>query len=252
MPRKASSLDATIGPSKTADHRLKLYSAAALGAGVSMLAMSQPAQGEVVVTRRNIELTSTGGSLTSVTVDLNNDGVADFKFYLSTFEYHSFDAAIDVEALTGGAVVGALGSRGHSYASALMRGAKIGPSAHFATQVFPNIERSHGTANYSGKSTRELYGKWGGNPANRYLGVKFLINGETHYGWLRFSVSSTRHPLSATITAYAYETVANKKILAGVSEAAPSKAKTDSQAHSSASLGMLALGSDGLILWRRD
>jgi hypothetical protein len=41
MPRKASSLDATIGPSKTADHRLKLYSAAALGAGVSMLAMSQ-------------------------------------------------------------------------------------------------------------------------------------------------------------------------------------------------------------------
>ena len=78
-------------------------------------------------------------------------------------------------------MVGAQGPRALPYVSALMRGAKIGPSAHFSSKHLEDIELSAGggtTSNY----TRNVYGDWGGNPQNRYVGVRFLIGGETHYG----------------------------------------------------------------------
>jgi hypothetical protein len=55
----------------------------------------------------------------------------------------------------------------------------------------------------------------------------------------------------ATLTGYAYETVAGQTIQAGqmVDRAA---AKVESAPQRTPSLGMLALGSEGLELWRRD
>jgi hypothetical protein len=60
--------------------------------------------------------------------------------------------------------------------------------------------------------------------------------------------------LHATITAYAYETVPGKRILAGITEKSGSDQKVqDSTGNlSGSSLGMLALGVDGLPLWRRN
>lgn len=52
-----------------------------------------------------------------------------------------------------------------------------------------------------------------------FLGLQFLINGETHYGWAAVSVvfvdSKIPWTLSATLTGYAYETVADQPIVAG-------------------------------------
>jgi hypothetical protein len=51
---------------------------------------------------------------------------------------------------------------------------------------------------------------------NRYLGLKFQIRGTSHFGWARLSVVSTENSItSAALTGYAYETVANKPIIAG-------------------------------------
>ena len=62
-----------------------------------------------------------------------------------------------------------------------------------------------------------------------------------------------RDGFSAAITAYAYETVANKKISAGAAATAASENQAQSRMNPvGASLGMLARGADGLALWRRD
>jgi hypothetical protein len=236
------------------DYRVKLYSMAAAAAGVSVLALAQPAQGEVVVTKKNIPISGLG----AVSIDLNNDGIADFSFSLDIRNGdHSFYRTLFVAPLTGGeAVGGGRGSHG-PYASALVRGAKIGPSAHFSSSAARGelvIERSVGFA--SATTTEKFYGDWGGNPANRYLGVKFLIDGKTHYGWVRLTVL-TNGDVTATITAYAYETIANKKLDAGVSSGDTGKSTEDHaqnviQTSHAPSLGILALGANGLALWRRD
>lgn len=57
-----------------------------------------------------------------------------------------------------------------------------------------------------------------------------------------------------TITAFAYETVANKAITIGgnTDSSEDARSPTVSKLSDRPSLGMLALGADGLALWRRD
>lgn len=237
-------------PAKSLDSRTKSYSVAALAAGVSLLALAQPANAEVIVTKTRIPLPN----LSAVSLDLNKDGIADFKFELNIYgDFGAIRGYVAEQPLAGGAVVGAQGAN-FGYASALLRGAKIGPSAHFDAANSVMVERSVGSHTGDPTYSRHLYGKWGGNPPNRFLGVKFLIHGATHFGWVRLTLDSSKWPMSATITGYAYETVANRPIQAGM----PPKASVDGRSEqpgktiSSRSLGALALGADGLALWRRD
>jgi hypothetical protein len=209
--------------------------------------MASPAMGEVIVTKTNIVVGE------PASIDLNHDGIDDFQFQWLIAGYdHSFYGTLAVAPLTGGKVMG--GHRGPMgpYASALLRGANIGPSAQFSSSAAQGqlmIERSTG---FVSASTRYVdYGQWT-QVTNRYLGVKFLIKGQTHYGWVRLSVDNANRN-TGTITAFAYETVANKKIAAGIT-AAPEDAQANTIAPEKGrpSLGMLALGSDGLAMWRHD
>lgn len=232
--------------SSNLDHRAKLYSLAAAAAGVTVLALVPPADAEVIVTKKTIPIPVNsyfGGSEPPTLISLANNGVNDFSFSLYSFAYHSFRDILTVTPLEGGATV-AEHEGEDFYASALAKGAKIGPSAHFSSNKRATIERAQGF-DASSQYSRKLYGNWGGNPTNHYLGVRFLINGETHYGWVRFTVSTEPRGFSAEITGYAYETVANQKILAG--EAAP---QAEVQQPSAQSLGVLALGASGLRMWR--
>ncbi len=119
-----------------------------------MFALAQPVQGEVVVTRETITLPPFADA---VNIDINNDGITDFTFY-----NYSSSGSQDLEVLdAGGGVVGA------GYASGLMRGAKIGPSAKFgpASSIVNGIERGFGV-DYG---NRHFSGKWQNAPKNRYL-----------------------------------------------------------------------------------
>jgi len=58
---------------------------------------------------------------------------------------------------------------------------------------------------------------------NRYLGLRFVIKGQIHYGWARATASQTSKrmgntSITATLTGYAYETVPNKPIITGKTE----------------------------------
>ena len=246
MPRKASVRLSPTGLSKTIDRNLRVYSTAALAAGVGVLALAQPAHGEVVVTKKTIPIPY--NAFPFLGIDLNNDGVNDFlaNIDFSAYPLSDFDLSV-FPAQDGGGVVGSH----QGYASALVRGARIGPAAHFDAQQ--RIEFFHRIDNtYSHHYGSTLRGNWGGNPRNRYLGVKFQIKGKTHYGWIRMTVITPS--LVATITGYAYETVPNKAITAGSGVAAAIET-TDmdrAQKPTAPSLGTLALGADGLAIWRRE
>lgn len=118
------------------NRQASLYAAAAAAAGVGILALTQPAQGEVIITKKTIPIpvSNFDGQQFLVPLDLNHDGVTDLSFVLSTFAYHSFNAVLEALPAKGAAVVGAAGAKSNFYASALLRGAKIGPSAHFSSK----------------------------------------------------------------------------------------------------------------------
>ena len=227
---------------ETFEQRMSLYSVAAVAASVSVIALSQPAESSVVIKNVNIPITIKGVSL-----DLNNDGVADITFNMFyTAPYYATLSYINVGAMKGGGIVVK-----SNYASALLRSARIGPSAYFGKSSHSPFVMEGRDCNGAGCT---LFGKWSGNHPNRFLGVKFLINGKVHYGWIRVTLDSgVNQRTAATITEYGYETIANRAVKAGLAsnqiKQHPSREKNSKLA---ASLGMLALGADGLQLWRRE
>jgi hypothetical protein len=249
--------------SNNLSRQIAQYSLAAAAAGVSTLALSQPADAKVVITNKNIPIPFCFALFPcSVSLDLNGDGVNDLKFSLiSSYTYSAHSLQLHVAAHNGGGVVGTAGGAHGPYASPLLRGAHIGPSDHFSGGK-DTVEVSYRHYDRSGElSNLKLYGKWGANHPNRFLGVKFKINGTTHFGWVRITVnvpSPSCVPLcstdlSATITEYGYETVANKSLGAGLaSDSADDQAQAIPDEPSRPSLGMLAFGADGLAIWRRE
>jgi hypothetical protein len=222
----------------------------AVAAGVGALALAQPAEGSIVVKHVN----DTVSFSTPVFIDMNGDGKNDFEFSFARGGYdHSFYATLNVVPLAGGRPIG--GGRGSigPYGSALASGAKIGPSAHFSSSIGRGqvmLERTNG--NVSASTFYQAYGPWGIQNTDHFLGVKFLINGQTHFGWVKLAVSRVQG-FQAFITEYAYETVANKSLTAGQTTGASDSSAAVQQklAPAGPSLGMLAAGADGLPLWRR-
>jgi hypothetical protein len=228
--------------------RLKLYSLAAVAAGVSVLALGQPAESEVIVTKKNLPVPMSRNCCEGVEISLSNNGVNDFSVSLLNYTTKYISVRhLNIKPLSKGAAI----IESNNNALALARGANIGRSGPFDGGYEAYIERTNILTN----GTKRYYGNWGGNPQNRYLGVRFFINGKVHFGWVRLTVNTSPLQLmTATITAYAYETVPNRRILAGTPDKAAAGVQPEAQAEDTAqpSLGMLALGIDGLPLWRRE
>jgi hypothetical protein len=194
----------------------------ASAAGVSVLALAGASEAKVVYTETN-EVTRTGFPLY---IDLNGDGIKDFV--LKTMFYRgSSGLAIALNASGCNAnnlVAGRRYSRSSGYfvsaASALRGGAEIGPKGNFSVAMPFLAEELF--AKHDVSSQYSDLGPWAGRGkgvTNRYLGLKFVINGEVHYGWARLSVTVGHRrqfgDVSGTLTGYAYETVPNRPIIAG-------------------------------------
>jgi len=238
------------------NRQLGLYSLAAAAAGVSMLALAQPAAAEVVVTKKTIPIPIVPfGSKETVEISIADNGIENFAFQL----YNDTRGAGSIsdrglngwgESQPDGVVCG-----GSFYAKALSlpRGAKIGSKDNCFSNYDVLIE-----ATESGNSGRYSRGYWGVKVKDRYLGVRFPIDGKTHYGWIRLTVTidlQSHGPfMSAKITAYAYETEANKTILAGTAEESAAEVQVPGNIRNQTgpSLGMLAAGADGVTLWRQE
>jgi hypothetical protein len=258
-------------PSNTLNHQVAQYSLAAAVAGVGMLALLQPAAGEVVVTKKTIHIPLAPRNMQEpVKVSMANNGVDNFSFILSSSATSVGLRELLVAGIDAGQGKGPnqfiAGGDFYTKALALERGENIGPG------ITPAVFSSFGGLVEGTNSSQGGFysrGYWAGNLKNRYIGVRFQINGQFHYGWIRLTATTNtklkKPSLEATITGYAYETVPNKPIKAGTAATAASTAAGTAekptteiqvpkniQNQSGPALGMLALGSQALALWRRE
>jgi hypothetical protein len=223
---------------------------------VRVFVLAHSAEAKVVYTPADTNITPDH----TIPLDLNHDGIVDFAFkdvYHRSHPY-GFDHTGVMSALTpnpANKIEGFTRINGN-YASALRAGASIGPNARFTTG--PN--RMEEAFIDTGR-VREVSGlcdsTWP-QGQNRYLGLQFLIDGEVHFGWARLNVTCKGLDVVATLTGYAYETVPNTPIIAGQttrsekeSAVGPDAALT-MPAPKPAPLGLLALGSQGLSIWKRE
>lgn len=228
---------------------LTLYALAAGAAGVSVLALAQSSEAEVMYTA--VHHTISQGQ--EYALDLNHDGLTDFTiqnlFREGTYQGRPYSFTFQVQALPAAGNGVQIGYQSY-LAAALPPGFQIGPSKHvkFRPEIMAEQFRIFGTYYY--------FGSWL-NVSNRYLGIQLKINGDLHFGWVRLTVQSNlKRRLMATVTGYAYETVPNQPIIAGDTggisggtEPTPKSALQPEEG--TATLGALSLGAGGLAIWRR-
>jgi hypothetical protein len=247
---------AEVGSRARAPQAAEVITRAASAVGAGLLLTAGPASARIVYTPAYT-------FSSRLSLDLNHDGIADFRFYFIATT-NSLD--VYVSALQpGNAILGTLqavlsvaGTPGVcSAAFALPAGHRIGPGSKFGqygqmVSKFSDFLRSSGSC-FSGYEIGRSCGYWG-NAEGRFLGFEFMIQGQKHFGWARFNFIN-----SVRLTGYAYETEPNKPIRAG--DTGPIADARGPEMHSAppaatalrpATLGVLALGSAGLDIWRKE
>lgn len=222
-PRTAARLSDSL-------HRqLSSYALAAGAAGVGLVSAASPAQAEVVYTTAHLSLLRGH----HITIDLNQDGAVDFR--IANVPGCTIDGFCTTRLYATGAPYGnsVEGSQqGFNFAFALKSGSPIASSKPFQGHAMYYRFRSVNTAGHcSGPWTQVKRG---------YLGLKFLINGEVHFGWARLNASCNFSEKVAVLTGYAYETIPNKTILAGQTKG------METGAAQPKTLGQLAKGATNL------
>jgi hypothetical protein len=216
------------------EKKLLGYAALAGASGVGILALVQPAEAEVVFTPAH-------QIIGVFQLDLNGDGIVDFIFEVRTSNtLISSYAKVLVFGGSGAGNSNQIWGGLRNYVSALPPGVEVGPNRRFAA--------SHtlmGIVRYFEGSGTGYGGPWapkGGERKDRFVGLKFVIDGQIHYGWARFNVR-IRPPnkgiLEAVLTGYAYETDVNTPLETGQTSG-PESAETRP-----GTLGQLALGAAG-------
>ena len=196
-------------PSKLSEsvrHQLNSYALAAGAAGVSLLALAGPAEAKIVYTPVHRVI----GNGESYKLDFNHDGITDLtvRNVAATGCSSEGGCGWPIELLgvvlpgSNQVVVNTWG------AVAMKAGMRIGRSCALIGGAVRMVWDF-------GYYTTFALGSWV-NVKNRYLGVRFMIKGKVHYGWARLNVRvRPRRHIAAALTGYAYETVANKAIIAG-------------------------------------
>lgn len=208
------------------ERNLIAYATAASAAGIGLFGASSPSEAKVVYTP--VHKVIPPGS--DYKIDLNNDGTFDFDIVNSQTTSTGLITRLYERPLGQHNAVQTLTSQG--WARALHKGGRVGPKKTFLSQrpaMMLVVDRG---------STTSARGPWV-NVVNRYLGLRFKIQGITHYGWARLTVQLDYYMnITATLTGYAYETIPHKAIVAG------NRGSTTGQGPEAepVSLGHLALG----------
>jgi hypothetical protein len=243
QPRAAARINSNL------DRNLAAYAAAASAVAAGMLAGALPAEASVVYTKANVAFSTNQ----NCTLDLNNDGVADFVLRDVLYNRSSgHRQTLSVLGKVAGNLVEGFKSEDGFFENAAARnqGAKINFSTGLSSAMLARFSSTCAGNHY-------VFGRWV-NVQNKYLALKFVINGQTHFGWARLSVHVNSTAVNAFLTGYAYETIPGKAIIAGQTTDTPADAssKMDVEGTTAATppavLGMLAWGAPGLAIWRRE
>ncbi|MGA7078173.1 MAG: hypothetical protein WBQ43_22340 [Terriglobales bacterium] len=238
--------------------RLHPYTLAATAAGVTMLALVPPGEAEIIYTPANV----TVGPDQRYGLDVTGDGTTNFYLGVSTRSISSGSyGGLWVSAPQTGNSVAAVGAgRFTGDAKDLPSGRLIGPKTKWGSYY---LQMEYGRHVSHTHFLGHCVGPWKKNQ-NGYLGLKFMISGEVHYGWAAVSVTCYGYysGMSETLTGYAYETIPNKAIKAGQetgtldeslnAPAKPAPKPTTAPVPTAATLGTLARGAQALSIWRQE
>jgi len=230
-------------PAKLSDllhYRLNMYALAASAAGVGALALAQPSEAKIIYKpiHKVIPPNSSYG--------LGLPGGNAFQFQNTTGTGTTIGSArvwwdqLWVDAPGGiqsGGVVGGSGTgRYPSWASDLSKGVTIGSDRHWVREGQMAAETLYKTT--GGRHWYRFSGPWP-NAKNGFLGLKFNIGRDAHYGWARLNVKVHGYHMTAILTGWAYESRPNKPIIAGKEHGADDASQPGAQP---GTLGRLALG----------
>jgi hypothetical protein len=235
--KRASHSRMTAELSNSLHQRLNAYAIVASAAGVGLLALVLPAEGKIVYTKAHKVI----GPNSFFQLDLNHDGISDFVFANETGQTDGYASGY---FRVGGSVSdNSIVTTHRGDAAALRAGVRVGGKPlppHFFGPIMAAF-REHCTR----QCTTHFSGPWansGKGVKNRYLGLKFLIKGKTHYGWARLNCGPNN--IDGVLTGYAYETIPDKPIITGKTKG------PDVTTVQPASLGHLAAGASALSAWR--
>jgi hypothetical protein len=225
------------------DKMIAAYATAAGAVGVALLATAPSVEAEIIYTKAKVTITDAA----RYHLDLNHDRVGDFSIGFCSCVPHGRGFTVSSERGVGNAAI-VQSSFAYS-ALALTAGAAIGPKQKFRSVAGEGLRMAvsgyYVSSGYSG-------GPWMG-AIDHYLGLKFTIDGEVHYGWARMTI--TKHIGHVVLTGYAYETIPNQHLKAGQTSETPQdevkNADTWALPVQGPSLGMLARGVETMEIWRR-
>jgi hypothetical protein len=169
--------------------------------------LSLPVMADIVYNQVNVQISGNG----IIKIDLNHDGQVDMSIVASATWCFRFYGPIDIGSVyvvpSSGA--GAQSANG-SYIVALSAGTAVN-----ATKTFYSPEGLMVSYDLCPVGPPPwINGAWR-NVTNHYLGIKFHINGQVHYGWARLNVTIGGFGPVVTLTGYAYETIVGHGITAG-------------------------------------
>ena len=186
--------------------RLNMYALASSATGLGLLCLNQSAEAKIIYTKAKIAITVGDAP---VSLDLNNDGIPDFKFFNegARNQYGTSYSYVSVYPAQPNNEVRQTMSNGHPFAAALNCGVRVA-SKNLAARKLDLARSTRNTYTHRYVSS----GPWL-HVKQRYLGLKFAINGRTHYAWARINWAGLGK--TEYIVGYAYETIPNKPIITG-------------------------------------
>jgi hypothetical protein len=231
--------------SESLHKRLNAYALAASAAGVGVLALAQPADAKVVYTPTHKWLPLNPYYY----LDLNHDGVNDFKLHLLSTKFSGgFARSLTVRWVASSQSqndIYSFLSQDRLCAAALPKGKEVGPeSPGFRLQLKAAWLFQIASSTFCNDHTD--VGPWLQVKKQAYLGLRFAIKGQVHFGWARLGHIRYYAPPRALLTGYAYETVPNKAIITGKTKG------PDVVTVQGATLGHLAAGASAISAWRTD
>lgn len=192
---------------------VKSYSAMAVG-----LLAADAVQAQIVYTDVDPDMVVHGNfeaadwhdasAWSSFQIDLDDDGNTDYTLRVLSGIQHgvgNFDPAGDNQYVNNPA---------NPFATPLEKGAEIGAASQEwkGLMVYPNGYNYLGTITTFGKTVAQGGGGFTGK-TDKYLGLKFKIGSQFHYGWARFDAREDSRQY--TLKDYAFENTPEKSILAG-------------------------------------
>jgi hypothetical protein len=239
--------------SDSVHRQLNLYALAASAAGIGLLSVPA-ARAEIVYTPTNVKMDQVQGFYP---IDFDNNGVVDLGIWLPA-SCSSGGCAFDMFGYPNSVIGDAVLVNPQGFAQAMRFGGRIDQRRHFVAgdRVMGGFETfRRGTSTV----TSGWVGPWANNGKgvkDRYLGVKFLIDGQFHYGWTRITfVVTGKGTFEGVLTGYAYETIPKQGLTAGQTTDADGIGRTAPAATihptiKKPALGHLAAGAGALSSWR--